>query len=84
MREKRGSATFVRRIEKALAPLLFLLFVILPLYLPIFRLQILGSFCVIHLTVTFFYVTVSYFTFSKLILIIFFMFVHSFTEHLPF
>lgn len=32
MRAKRGSGTFARRMEEALAPLLFLLFVILPLY----------------------------------------------------
>lgn len=35
MREKRGSGTFARRMEEALAPLLFFLFVILPLYLSI-------------------------------------------------
>lgn len=35
MREKRGSGTFARRMEEALAPLLVFLFVILPLYLSI-------------------------------------------------
>lgn len=35
MREKGGSGTFARRMEEALAPLLFFLFVILPLYLSI-------------------------------------------------
>lgn len=33
MREKRGSGTFARRMEEALAPLLFFLFVFLPLSL---------------------------------------------------
>lgn len=35
MRAKRGSGTFARRMEEALAPLLVFLFVIRPLYLSI-------------------------------------------------